>query len=157
MNLKDIFYVVGIISALIIGLTNIYISFKNRRNSLRDTIHKAQLNYFNELLKELSELHRDLTFLANNRSIANDPKEKVELIFKTSYSYMHLSSDKILDQTTDTIKTALEVIDCKDENQVKEKFNNYFKNFRILISYIRKELGTDPLSKENQFLQKSVI
>ena len=154
VNLKDIFYVVGIISAFIIGATNIYIALKNRRNSLRDNIYKAQLNFISDLLKEFYHLHRELTRLSNNKATNGDPRDKIEMIFETSFSNMHLSSEQTLNQISETLNKSLDFINCKDNTQKKEKFDIYFSDFTNLISLLRKEIGTDPLSKENQLLHK---
>lgn len=154
MNLKDIFYVVGIISAFIIGATNIYIALKNRRNSLRENIYKAQLNFISDLLKQFYLLHHDLTRLSSNKAINENPRDKIESIFKTSFSNMHLSSEQTLNQISETLNKSLDFINCKDSTEKEQKFQDYFRNFRSLISLLRKELGTDPLSTENQLLHK---
>ena len=65
---------------------------------------------------------------------------------------MHLSSEQTLNQISETLNKSLDFINCKDGPEKEQKFEDYFRNFRSLIRLLRKELGTDPLSKENQLL-----
>ena len=158
-NLKDMFYTFGILTTFILSSVNVYISFKNRKNSLRERLYKDQLSFISKLNSEFYNLHSDLSKLEKSQNLQLDTKDKIEIIFGVMFSNTHISSDVILTSATNTLNSALDFLNNLNfENQrtVNEKFNVYFENYKNLRTVLRNELGVKSLSEENQKLFKTI-
>jgi hypothetical protein len=158
-NLKDMFYTFGILTTFILSSVNVYISFKNRKNSLRESLYKEQLSFISKLNSEFYNLHSDLSKLEKSQNLQLDTKDKIEIIFGVMFSNTHISSDVILTSATNTLNSALDFLNNLNfENQrtVNEKFNVYFENYKNLRTVLRNELGVKSLSEENQKLFKTI-
>ena len=134
-NLKDMFYTFGILTTFILSSVNVYISFKNRKNSLRESLYKEQLSFISKLNSEFYNLHSDLSKLEKSQNLQLDTKDKIEIIFGVMFSNTHISSDVILTSATNTLNSALDFLNNLNfENQrtVNEKFNVYFENNSVL-------------------------
>ena len=68
-NLKDMFYTFGILTTFILSSVNVYISFKNRKNSLRESLYKEQLSFISKLNSEFYNLHSDLSKLEKSQNL----------------------------------------------------------------------------------------
>jgi hypothetical protein len=156
--LKDLFYLIGIIITLYIGVKNISISNKNRKNNLRESVFKEQINFMIKLSNELIKLHRLLSFLNHKSSVINEQQkeiiEQVLLIHEILIANSVISSNEILELTTITIEKADTFLQDKIENDQsdKGKFNEYFISFTNIISEFKRELGIQKLKKENESL-----
>lgn len=158
-NLKDMFYTFGILTTFILSSVNVYISFKNRKNSLRESLYKEQLSFISKLNSEFYNLHSDLSKLEKSQNLQLDTKDKIEIIFGVMFSNTHISSDVILTSATNTLNSAIDFLNNLNfENQrtVNEKFNVYFENYKNLRTVLRNELGVKSLSEENQKLFKTI-
>jgi hypothetical protein len=157
-NLKDFFYLFGIFSTFIISVVTIFITFKNRKNTLRESLYKEQMNFISKLTNEFYNLHSDLSKLKNNHKIdIQETKLKIEKIFGVMFSNTHIGSTKILEKSGDTLSSVTVLIsEFENENieNFESNFETYFDNYRELINVIRIELGVNSLSKENQKLFK---
>ncbi|MCL9805878.1 hypothetical protein NAT51_10115 [Flavobacterium amniphilum] len=157
-NLKDIFYTFGIFTTFILSSVNVYISFINRKNSLRESLYKEQLNFISKLNFEFYKLHSDLSKLLETQSQQFDTKTKIETIFGVLFSNTHISPDIILTSATNTVESALEFLNnlsSENKDVIEEKFNIYFENYKNLRIVLRDELGVKSLSKANQKLYKT--
>lgn len=157
-QLKDIFYTFGILTTFILSSVNILLAFKNRKNSLRESLYKEQLMFVSNLMSKLYELHSDLSKMMNP-NFSSDVSSKIEAVFGIMYSNVHIGNDNIVSKTTQTITAGMEFLvlsKSEDKDLVKKKFDFYFKNYCELIQVLRHELGVEPLSIENQKLYKSM-
>jgi hypothetical protein len=156
--LKDLFYLIGIIITLYLGVKNISISNQNRKNNLRENVFKEQINFMIKLSNELIKLHRLLSFLNNKVSVTNEQQkeiiEQVLLIHELLLANSVIISNEILELTTITIEKANTFLQDKIENNQsdKEKFDEYFISFTNIISEFKRELGIQKLKKENEAL-----
>lgn len=158
--IKDLFYLVGIIVTLYLGIKNISILNTNRKNSLQESVYKEQMNFMLKLSGELIKFHRSMTVLRNNKwTVKDDHKlelaEQIVLIHEVLLSNAVICSDNIMELSGITLAKADIFIDDKYEknNETDEdKFNDYFVSFLNIISEFKKELGIRELNKENQSL-----
>ncbi len=157
-NLKDFFYLFGIFSTFIISVFTIYIANKNRKNSLRESLYKEQMNFISKLTNEFYYLHSDLSKLRNNHKIEiEETRLKIEKIFGVMFSNTHISPNEILIKSGDTLDSVglfLNQYDINKPELLELNFNTYFSNYTELLNIIRIELGVNSLSKENQKLFK---
>ena len=157
-NLKDIFYLFGIFSTFIISVVTIIIAVKNRKNTLRESLYKEQLNFIGKLTTEFYHLHADLTRIKNGKETSRiDISAKIENVFGVMFSNTHIGSDKMLIKASDTLNSVNEFLKNNEEKNTemaKENFETYFKNYKELTNIMRNELGVNSLSKENESLFK---
>ena len=157
-NLKDIFYLFGIFSTFIISVVTIIIAVKNRKNTLRESLYKEQLNFIGKLTTEFYHLHADLTRIKNGKETSRiDISAKIENVFGVMFSNTHIGSDKMLIKASDTLNSVNEFLKNNEEKNTemaKENFETYFKNYKELTNIMRNELGVHSLSKENESLFK---
>src|SRR4051812_8088673 len=104
--IKDLFYLVGIIVTLLLGIKNISILNTNRKNSLRESVYKEQMNFMLKLSDELINLHRSMTYLCNNKWTLTDDNHQellgqIVLVHEVLISNAVICSDNILDLTRD--------------------------------------------------------
>ena len=118
-NLKDMFYTFGILTTFILSSVNVYISFKNRKNSLRESLYKEQLSFISKLNSEFYNLHSDLSKLEKSQNLQLDTKDKIEIIFGVMFSNTHISSDVILTSATNTLNSALDFLNNLNFYQFK--------------------------------------
>lgn len=155
MELKDKFFAIGIIATFIIGIVNIFITIKNRKNSLRESLYKKQLIFFSKLMEENFKLHSILirayhrkNFLESDHIIID---ELIEKMFNTMHSNYYLMTESLTVKLTKFIDVMLKF--QKSANADFEKnFVEYFEKSNNFLNSIRKEVGTDNLSKTNMKL-----
>ncbi len=102
MELKDKIFAIGIIATFLIGIINIAITIKNRKNSLRESLYKEQLIFFSKLMEENFKLHATLirahhrkNFLESDNIIIN---QEIEKMFNTMYSNYHLMTESLVNK-----------------------------------------------------------
>ncbi|MBC5834023.1 hypothetical protein G6N05_03925 [Flavobacterium sp. F372] len=114
------------------------------------------MNFISKLTNEFYNLHSDLSKLKNNQKVdIQETKLKIEKTFEVMFSNIHISSNKILEKSSDTLNTInflLNELENKNSANLESNFETYFNNYRELINIIKLELGVDSLSKENQKL-----
>ena len=157
-NLKDTFYLFGIFSTFIISVVTVIIAIKNRKNSLRESLYKEQLNFVAKLTSEFYYLHSELTKINNGKEKdQNETANKIENIFGVMFSNTHLGCDNILNKASETLNSIndyLKSVEEKKSETKNENFEAYFKNYTELINIMRSEMGVHSLSKENEKLFK---
>lgn len=156
-NLKDIFYSFGIVTTFIIGITTVIITIKNRKNPLRESLYKEQMNFISQLTTQLYVLHSDLTKMNNNHNIdIETTKLKMEKIFDIMFSNTHIASENILLKLTELLSAVQMFLNELNNNAEKSNLNfaTYFNKYLELVALIRTELGINVLSKENEKLFK---
>lgn len=157
---KDLFYIIGISSTILIGLMNYFISIKNRRNSLREHLYKEQFIFFKEIMTAINNLNIEI------QSLINDSSKRSENDF-----------DKLLKDVVD-IYTILEFLppedirgNCHDlifkANQYymsfltskfelySKSYNTYYEAYSRLVNSIQGYVGTKNLSRENMLLHRT--
>lgn len=159
ITLKDLFYLVGIIVTLFLGIKNISILNTNRRNSLRESIYKEQLNFMMKLSDELIKLNRSLTFLHNNVGVVTieskkELTEQILTIHEVVMTNSVICSDTIIEMVIIILEKANIYINDKYENKISDqkKFDNFFSSFTDIILEFKRELGIQELKKENNLL-----
>ena len=56
MDNKELLTFLAIAVSLILGVVNLFIMLKNRRNAIRDHLYKEQMSFFIQLNKEFTEV-----------------------------------------------------------------------------------------------------
>ncbi|UUW08680.1 hypothetical protein NLG42_21565 [Flavobacterium plurextorum] len=156
--LKDLFYLIGIIATLYLGIKNISLSNKNRKNSLRESVFKEQITFMLKLSSEVIKLHRSLSFLNNKTTVTDEQQkeiiEQILIIHEVLLTYSVICSNNVLELTKITIDNANTFLEYKigKNESSEEKYNEYVVSFTNIMSQFKKELGIEKLKKENESL-----
>lgn len=152
MELKDKIFAIGIIATSLIGIINIAITIKNRKNSLRESLYKEQLNFFSKLMEENFKLYATLIRAHHRKNFLESDKiiidQEIEKIFNTMYSSYHLMTESLVIKLTNFIDAILKFQKSGNED-FEKNFLEYFDKSNDFLNSIRKEVGTDNLSKTN--------
>lgn len=158
MELKDVFYIVGILSTFIIGLLNYLNTTKNRRNFLRELVYKEQFQILGKLNSELHILNLSLIENLKFRNDLQKNKLKILEIESIIYSNSHLLPTELITKCKELILISEEFLDLlSDElkysflNECYDRFNEKYWN---LQQSIVKSLGVSELFNENNNLIK---
>lgn len=157
METKDILFSIGIFVTLIIGVINIYLTYKNRTNNLREHIYKEQTKICNLLIDQFVQLNFHISALYDDENIKNESPEKFEKIGEIISKNEHILPNHIITLSNETLykcQPFFEALATKDRNRIKLGYDAYFENYFLLIILLRDYFGIDDLSKENQKLYK---
>ena len=81
-ELKNLFYFFGILTSALISFLSLLITLKNRRNQLRESLYKEQINFASKLSNEFYNIHYDLIRVnKGNESNIQMATTKIENIF----------------------------------------------------------------------------
>lgn len=155
MELKDIFYTLGILFTFSIGLLNYITTLKNRRNVLREHVYKEQFNVFSKLNFEFHKLNciliKALKVKVNNDVI----KENIENIENIFYSNIHILPTKLSFIFKELITLGEDFVVKNDQTNsilLPECYNDFNEKYYVFIKLIVKELGVSELYVENKKL-----
>jgi hypothetical protein len=163
MEIKDLFYIVGIISTLILSLITLYLNLRNRRNSLREHLYKEQISFFSILFVEINRLNLELDNLMNDPSKRNknNYQEIIEGIGNIVYHKEFLIPDEIANRVLELIVQGNSFYFSfliTNESEINKQYAEYYKKQSSIILYIKEFIGTNNLSDENKNLHtKSVL
>jgi len=160
MEIKDVFYTLGILSTFIIGLLNYINSSKNRRNFLRELIYKEQLNVLGKINSEFHSLNTLLiAFLkAKKKTGYNEIELKILEIDNILYSNTHLLPGKLFGVWKEIEIITDEFLQSSDEinnELLKEHYDKFNERYYNLIKVIVKDFGINKLFSENKALLES--
>lgn len=158
-ELKNLFYFFGILTSALISFLSLLITLKNRRNQLRESLYKEQINFASKLSNEFYNIHYDLIRVSKgNESNIQMATTKIENIFDLIFSNSHLISNELMIKTTEIVELIRDYLkSVTNENKLGEtkKFESYLSGYRELISLLRSELGVEKLNNENKKLINS--
>ena len=96
-ELKDLIYFFGILISVSISFFSLIITIKNRRNQLRESLYKEQINFASKLSAEFYNIHYDLIRVSKgNESNIQMATTKIENIFDLIFSNSHLISNELM-------------------------------------------------------------
>lgn len=157
METKDILFSIGIGVTLIVGVINIYYTYKNRTNNLREHIYKEQTKICNLIIEQFVELNFHISALYEDEKLMNESPEKFEKIGEIISKNEHILPNNIITLTNETLykcQPFFEALGAQDRNKMKIGYDSYFENYFTLVILLRDYFGIDDLSKENQRLYK---
>ena len=104
-ELKDLIYFFGILISVSISFFSLIITIKNRRNQLRESLYKEQINFASKLSNEFYNIHYDLIRVnKGNESNIQMATTKIENIFELIFSNSYLiSNELIIDSTIEPV------------------------------------------------------
>lgn len=155
MEFKDYFYIFGIIVSFSIGLFNVRMMLKNRRNSMREHIYKEQLNIISELFIKFSILNREIDSLVNNsqKRFENTFEDKFNLVGELIFENQFILPNDIITLANNTLtkseKFYSDLLNMANTNELNT-YEEYYKRYFELLIIVRGYYGIDSLSKENQ-------
>jgi len=157
MEVKDIFFSVGIVSSLIIGLFTLSLGFKNRRNTLREHLYKEQISFFSKFLLNVNKLNFEIESLINNTSKrqSNNFYEILETVSYDYYNYEFLIPNNISGLIHNLIFKSNQFYTSflsMDEERIRKTYSTYFTSYTDILNNIKEFIGTNELSQENKLL-----
>lgn len=155
MDFKDTFYIIGILTSLMVSIFTIRNEIKNRRNSLREHIYIEQLNSISDLILMFTRFNKEIDSLINfsNRRQSNDFNFHLEELEKIILNNQYLLPNEIIKESRMAIQISHQLyLDICDDKRTADhgSYDNYYGKYFQLIALIRKHFGIDQLSKENQ-------
>jgi hypothetical protein len=157
MTLFQILTIIGIVATTVLGLFNLFISLKNRRNSLREHVFKEQLTFLLELRQELAKLEVSLEGLnkpwADNKLVAQNVIACLNKLDELELSKNILLPDNLYLSTTKFITTAFKFANKVIQNPsliTKEEEKSFMNEILALEEEFREHIGLDKLTEENR-------
>ena len=141
MDLKDWFYLIGILLTFIVSVFSLFVNIKNRRNAIREHLYKEQLTFFLSLSSELHMLLEAFYEVERESTLSSANDEKIEsLLAKISYkieSFHIITPDEIDKHFTD-ITRIIEKLHTKSlkEEISREDILIYQNSYLYVYSYI---------------------
>jgi hypothetical protein len=157
---KDILYIIGISSTLIISILTYFLAVKNRRNSLREHLYKEQFNFFIKIMTSIHMLNMEVQALINDSSKRHE-NEFDKLLSNVVDIYTiseFIPPEYIRGKCHNLIFKAEQYYSCfltADFAVYGKAYNNYYDVYSELVNSIKDYLGTQKLSKENLQLHSS--
>jgi hypothetical protein len=156
---KDIFYTAGIAATGIIGILNLYISFQNRSNSLREHIYKEQIAIINKLFLNLHKLNKEIDELFNNpeKRKNNELDIIVTSIGDIMFENQFLLPNKVTELINQDIRCASEFYKSVITNGGVNKgtfYKTYFTTYNDSLILIKGYYGINNLSRKNRNLHR---
>ncbi|HEA23312.1 MAG TPA: hypothetical protein ENH87_20710 [Pricia antarctica] len=157
METKDIFYIVGISSTIILSLITLNVNLKNRRNALREHLYKEQVSFLQELFKELTKMNVEFDKIFNNSDNRknNNYQETLERIALIVYDNEFLLPNDLTILLKKLIEESQEfyLIQIGTNNEkIGKAYREYYERYYALLEYIKDFIGTNSLSIENKKL-----
>ncbi|MES2478483.1 MAG: hypothetical protein V4561_05325 [Bacteroidota bacterium] len=159
METKDLITLIGIISAVILGIVNLVYIIKNRRNSIREHLYKEQIANTYKIFEKFARLNQEIDDVINNPNkrhdnyVENLQNETSALI----YSLEFILSNDFLAVSKDTLKEItsfyLEYLSMNDD-RVSNAYKKYYDKYYDLVRFSREQFGIEALTKENETLHK---
>lgn len=155
-NLKDIFYVIGILSAIIVGGVNIKLALKNRKNVLREHLYKEQLVFIAKLNSNLSELQSLLLHYTPSHEEELNIMKVIDETYKILFGYSHIAADSIMRDASAFLTVVTEHLETQKNNENRTGYEKFEQAYLSVTSTLRHEVGLKSLSKENENLIKKI-
>lgn len=157
MEIKDVFFSVGIVFTLIVSLFTLSLGFKNRRNTLREHLYKEQIIFFSRFLFNVNKLNFEIEGLINNpdKRIHNDFYEKLDMVSNEYYNFEFLLTDEISGLINNLIFKANKFYTCflgLNNDRINRTYSEYFDSYSSMLEYVKEFIGTNELSRENKVL-----
>lgn len=155
---KDIFYIISILATLLFSIINLFYLIKNRKNPLREHVYKEQLVAASKLISAFHRLNTEISRIFNAREFTGeDFQNSAANVGEALYQYEHIMIDEIITLANEVVtgsENFLIAIADGDREKISLSYEEYFKNYFLLIQLLRDTFGIDELSKENQSLYK---
>jgi hypothetical protein len=162
MEIKDYFYIFGILFTFIIGIFNLKISLNNRKNSIREHVFKEQVKIMSELFIQLNKLNKIIDKLIDVPStrIDNNFLEeiiKVENIVLENKFILPNRVFTLLVEVLDKSITYHNIVVSNDRAKIIVSYKDYYSEFNKFLETIRSSFGIDYLTQENQKLHRTIL
>lgn len=148
----------GILFTIFIGSANLYITLKNRSNSLREHIYKEQITLYYKIFKLLTELNSEADMLLNNPSRTdNNFEQKRDNLIAMIFEKQFIMPDELLTKTKNIVNSGTDYYMSyllKKPMGLTEKYKAYYDDYFSLIQFARTFFGVDSLTQENLNLHK---
>jgi hypothetical protein len=157
MDIKDTLTLIGIILVLTIGLINIAITVKNRRNAIREHIFKEQISVHYKLLSLISQLNNEADNLLNSESKRHENdfeliREKIQDVFYENEFILENETISLIQKLLkQSIHSYIALISL-DKEKAEKAYHLYYESYFDLLKFTRNTFGIDTLSKENKNL-----
>lgn len=159
MELKDLITLLGVITALALGIVNLFYIVKNRRNSIREHLYKEQIANTYKVFEKFSNLNQEIDNVINNPNKRHDNQvEDLQNEASTLiYSLEFILSNDFLATSNDTLKEVtrfyLEYLST-NEDRAYNAYKKYYDKYYDLVRLTREQFGIEALTKENETLHK---
>ncbi|MGO4821432.1 MULTISPECIES: hypothetical protein [unclassified Flavobacterium] len=160
MELKDGFYILGILSTFIIGLLNYLNTTKNRRNFLRELVYKEQFRIMGQLNSELHQLNLYIIKGFKEVEELQNIKLKIIDIDNLIYSNNYLLPSKLFDELKELISVSEEFVLLVKQEEISTLdscHDRFSQKYWDVIQSIIKCLGISELFVENNNIIKRVL
>jgi len=155
MEIKDYILAIGITTTFLISVYNLYLSVKNRKNTLREHLYKEQLAMCGKLINAFYLMNTEISkgffnYNVDYQKVTEFAENIGYIIFQNEY----LAPDSLLTLANDTVTSSQDFLDAslQDAKKFQEEYERYFQHYYSLITFIRDYFGIKDLSKENQKL-----
>jgi|GEM_PF-1199732 len=157
MDIKDTLSLIGIILVSTVGLINIIITVKNRRNTIREHIFKEQISVHYKLLSLISQLNNEADNLLNFESKRHENdfeliREKIQDVF---YENEFILENETISLVQNFLKQSIQsyiALISLDKIKAEKAYHLYYESYFDLLKFTRNAFGIDALSKENKNL-----
>lgn len=146
-------------SGLILGIQNMRVSFKNRRNSLREKVFEEQLNFFLDINKMNALITEQAYNLASpnfdSSSTLNELEkliDKFNILFEGSEILVPPTLYSHFDDFINYINQVLKEYDKDESSYTKEKLTKITRLIIDINDGMKDYLGLEKLSDENRKL-----
>lgn len=161
LETKDVFYIVGIISTLAIGILNYFLGVKNRRSSLREHLYKEQFNFFIKIMTAINTLNMEIQALYNDptKRHENNFDELLNEVISIYTISEFLPPEDLRGKCHNLIFKADQyyLIFLTSEKKVYgQAYNGYYNVYSELVDGIKSYIGTKNLSNENMQLHSPI-
>lgn len=157
METKDVLTLIGILLVLAVGLINIGITLKNRRNVIREHLFKEQITFHYKLFVQITILNNEADSLLNDDSKRhnNDFESRIDVIRSLMHENIFILENDSISLINSLLEEAfkfymkfLTTDRAKTENGYKAYYQSYFEFLKLT----RSSFGIDLLSLENKNL-----
>lgn len=159
MELKDLITLIGVMSALTLGIVNLVYIVKNRRNSIREHLYKEQIANTYKIFERFSKLNQEIDDVINNQNkrLDNQVENLQNEVSTLIYSLEFILPNDFLAISKDTLKEVtafyLEYLSTNDDI-ASNAYKKYYDKYYDLVRLTREQFGVEALTKENETLHK---
>ncbi|MCT4286227.1 hypothetical protein [Elizabethkingia anophelis] len=148
METKDIFYIVGILITLLLGLMNFKILKNNRINTLREHIYKEQFHALNEIFCTLGIINSEIDNSFNRRQLTDKFVSELDILSLKIYQFQYVLPNQFLEPLIN-LAQILSSENYKLNSQDFGYYTSYYDKYGELIILVREEFMIDKLHNEN--------
>jgi hypothetical protein len=166
MKTQDILILITLVIGVVnlgIGFANLFLAYKNRRNSLREHVYKEQLIFFHKLSYEISVIYSHFEDIYVDQSISEEKDIAIEKKIEAIHQLVDTHDFLISNSVYFPIDSIVRIIDnlflqaLKQGGKITESELDKLSDSQIfLMDKIREFAGIDELTKENNELTNRI-